>query len=182
MTKQHKISSKGQPCNDDPKYNYYECFESHFYKKRKCQYPWNVYPSLNLTVCENFTETEDLILNKERNFGYNRYTFGHSERLATTEMQCPPPCKYTRFHLEYVPWEVGDQNLGIKFKSIQIGFSNFMIVNSKEYYKCDFACIIGQLGGNLGFFLGGSILAAMDFIIECVFKLIQIVGQKQQAK
>jgi hypothetical protein len=57
-----------------------------------------------------------------------------------------------------------------------------MIVFSKEYYKCDFACIIGQLGGNLGFFLGGSILVAIDFVVECVSKLIQMAEQKLQAK
>jgi hypothetical protein len=137
---------------------------------------------LNLSVCDNFTETEDLVLDKKRDLGYNRYTFGHSERITTTQMQCPPPCQFTRFHLDYLPWEVRDQNPGVKFKSIQIGFSNFMIVYSKEYYKCDFACIIGQLGGNLGFFLGGSILVVIDFVIECFSKLIQIVEQKQQVK
>ena len=34
-----------------------------------------------------------------------------------------------------------------------------------EYVVCDASCLIGEIGGNLGFFLGGSILALLDLIV-----------------
>ena len=172
-------SSEDEPCNDDPNYNYYECFESFFYKKRKCQYPWNIYPTLNVSVCNKFEETEKMLLDKDRNFGYNRYNFDHSERMTRTNMMCPRPCKYTQFDLDYRPWEVSSDNVGIKFKSIQIGFSNFRMVYSRQYYSCDMFCVLGQLGGNLGFFLGGSILAGIDLIISGISTGLQMLDRKQ---
>ena len=182
INKKQTISTEGEPCIDDPNYNYYECFESYFYKKRGCQYPWNVFPHLNLSTCNQFNETEKMVFNKDRNFGYDRYHFGHSERMTRTQMQCPRPCQYTKFHLDYRPWEISDHNIGITFKSIQIGFSDFMIVYSKQYFACDLFCILGQLGGNLGFFLGGSILTAIDLTITGLSMLLQFLQRKQHEK
>lgn len=176
------ISSEDEPCNDEPDYNYYECFESFFYQKRKCQYPWNVYPNLNVSVCNSFEDTERMLLDKDRNFGYNRYDFDHSERMTRTKNQCPRPCKYTEFNLKYRPWDVSTEKGGFRYKSIQIGFSNFRTVYRKQYYSCDMFCVLGQLGGNLGFFLGGSILAGIDLIISAVAILLQIAERKETKK
>ena len=65
-------------------------------------------------------------------------------------------------------------------KSIQIAFSNFMIVHKTEFLSCDSTCVIGELGGNMGFFLGGSILAIVDFIISCLSKVIEMIFRKFQ--
>ena len=180
IREERRISTTGEPCNDDPNYNYYDCFESFFYKKRGCQYPWNVYDSLDVPICTNFTKTVDLIYNKDRNLGYSRYYFGHSERLTRTEMQCPVPCHHTKYELDYGSWDIEKHSQGITFRSIQIGFSDFMIVYAKQYKMCDFACILGQLGGNLGFFLGGSVLAGLDFIFLAISKLFHILELKHQ--
>ena len=120
-----------------------------------------------------------MVFNKDRDYGYSRYSFDHSERLIRTNMTCPPPCAQTKYNLEYGPSEVGNI-IGIKKKSIQIGFSDFMIVNTKEYRQCDSACIIGQLGGNLGFFLGGSILAGFDFALDGLLMLQKKFFVKQK--
>lgn len=179
VTSESKIPTPGEPCNDDPNYNYYECFESYFYEARKCQYPWNTYKELNLPICTNFTETERMVFNKDRNYGYERHSFGHSERFTRTDMKCPPPCELIKYNLEYGPSLVGDF-AGIMMKSIEIGFPDFMIKNKKEYRQCDSTCIIGQLGGNLGFFLGGSILAGLDLILDGIVMLYKrlFVNQK----
>ena len=182
INQEQKISTEHKPCIDDPNYNYYECFESYFYKKRGCQYPWNVFPHLNLSICDQFHETEKMVLDLDRNFGYDRYNFGHSERMTRTQMQCPRPCQYTKFDLQYGPWEISKDNTGITFKSIQIGFSNFMTIYSKQYYACDLFCILGQLGGNLGFFLGGSILTAIDLVITCLTKFFENIHCKKHEK
>ena len=178
INKESKISTPDQPCNADINYKYYQCFESYFYKKRGCQYSWNVYSNLTLPICDNFTRTEDMVNNMDRNMGFNRYTFTHSERMTRTKMQCPPPCRQTFYNLAYGPWDVEDFP-GIIFKSIQIGFSNFMIVNAKQYLACDLTCIIGQLGGNLGFFLGGSLLAGMDFFLTLFLKMCNLIEERR---
>ena len=40
-----------------------------------------------------------------------------------------------------------------------------MVRVSDEYVVCDASCLIAEVGGNLGFFLGGSILALLDLIV-----------------
>ena len=120
--------------------------------------------------------------NKDRNLGYSRYYFGHSERLMRTNMECSIPCHYTKYTLEYDTWDIEKHSQGINFRSIQIGFSDFMIVYGEQYKMCDFACVLGQLGGNLGFFLGGSVLAAIDLVINAMTKVFMSIGQKQRGK
>ena len=175
LNKETKIPSRSEPCIEDPNYDYYKCFESYFYEKRGCQYPWNVYKDLKIPICSNFTETEQMVLNKDRNMGKNRIYFGHSERLTRTKMKCPQPCKFTKYKLRYGTWDLWNTLPGIAENSIHIGFPNFRIVNKTEYPACDLTCVIGRLGGNLGFFLGGSILFAIDIAMEFVSKTVHII-------
>ena len=51
-------------------------------------------------------------------------------------------------------------------RSLQIALTDLSINTRKEYLSCDMTCIIGELGGNLGFFLGGSLLFAFNIIVE----------------
>ena len=119
-----------------------------------------------------------MIYSHNPNNGYIRNVLDHYERLEITERECPIPCLHTWYDLEYYEWELKDSS-GSEQKSITIGFSNFMVVNRKEYLACDFTCIIGQLGGNLGFFLGGSVLAGVDFILFFLSKIIKKVARIQ---
>ena len=119
-----------------------------------------------------------MVFNKDRNYGYKRYSFDHSERLTRTYTTCPPPCVYLKYNLEYGPSEVGD--FAGMMKSIEIGFPDFMIKNKQEYRQCDSTCIIGQLGGNLGFFLGGSILAGLDLILDGLTMLYKRLFMNQK--
>ena len=96
-------------------------------------------------------------------------------------MQCSYPCRYTSYKLRYGTWDLGDVP-GVREKSIQIGFSSFMIKTYKEYHACDVYCVLGELGGNLGFFLGGSILAAIDFIIYLSTKFVSSVAEKTKER
>ena len=45
----------------------------------------------------------------------------------------------------------------------EIAFKNFVFEHRNEFRSCDFSCFIGEIGGNLGFFLGGSILMLIEF-------------------
>ena len=62
--------------------------------------------------------------------------------------------------------------------SLQVALDGFTIYHEEEFYKCDSTCILGELGGNLGFFLGGSILLGLDII----FNGIRRVSEKQMFK
>ena len=174
---QTKISSRNEPCIDNPRYDYYKCVESYFYGKRGCQYPWNTYKDLDIPICQNLTQTEYMILNKDRSLGKDRIYFDHSETLARTNMTCPRPCQFTTYRLGFGSWNLGKVN-GIKENSIQIGFPNFRIENIKEYPVCDLTCVIGQLGGNLGFFLGGSILAGLDLFVNVLSKAVKVIARR----
>ena len=119
-----------------------------------------------------------MVLSKDRNRGKNRVYFDHSERLTRTNMECPMPCQFTTYRLRYGLWDLWGKVIGIQENSIQIGFPNFRITNKNEYPACDLACVIGRLGGNLGFFLGGSILAGVDFVVNVLSTMISRVTQK----
>jgi hypothetical protein len=50
--------------------------------------------------------------------------------------------------------------------TVHVWFKNFAFTYETEYEVCDWTCLLGEVGGNLGFFLGGSILAFLDLAIE----------------
>ncbi len=51
---------------------------------------------------------------------------------------------------------------------LHLWFKNFLFTYETEYVVCDWTCLIGEIGGNLGFFLGGSILAVIDTLLDPV--------------
>ena len=52
--------------------------------------------------------------------------------------------------------------------SIFFYFKNNVQQTDTEYLVCDYSCLIGEIGGNLGFFLGGSLLALIDLLADNV--------------
>ncbi len=50
--------------------------------------------------------------------------------------------------------------------TVHLWFKNFLITYETEYVVCDWTCLIGEVGGNMGFFLGGSILAFIDIVMS----------------
>ena len=62
--------------------------------------------------------------------------------------------------------------------SLQIAFADFRITLKEEYLACDTTCILGQLGGNIGLFLGGSILLALDILIENLLRASTYIHSK----
>ena len=165
-----KFSTNALQCNPDPNYNSYECIESYFYQLRGCQYPWNVYSNLNVPICTNFSEVKDMIKSYDRNMGYRRERFTPFEQITRTNGTCLPPCKSTLYRTRFQKWDISGEG-----RSFQIAFPDFSIVSETEYVKCGYACIIGELGGNLGFFLGGSLLFVIDLVIHYVAMLAKIV-------
>ena len=167
------MSTKNFQCNSDPSYNFHECIESYFYKLRGCQYPWNVYGKSNLPVCKNFTDVKYMIESFDRNMGKRREWFTPSEQIIRTHGECLPPCTNTIYDIKLEKWNMGGEG-----RSFQIAFADFSFISTSEYVACGWTCVVGELGGNLGFFLGGSILFAIDLIIEYIERLANIVKRR----
>ena len=170
-----KLTTRNQVCNDDPDYDYYQCVESYFYSKRGCQYPWNSYANLNLPRCKSYTNIQRMIKTMDPNDGYNRHLFPPSERFIRTEEQCPPPCFAASYSAVFETWPMHGSNV-----SLQIAFADFKITQREEYLACDDTCIIGQIGGNLGLFLGGSILLGIDMLMDYIFWFAVLIKRKFQ--
>ena len=91
-----------------------------------------------------------------------------NEILLKKRKQCPPPCFLKKYSLQFEKWARFSRADKV---SLQISLDGFLIKHEEEYFTCDITCIIGELGGNLGFFLGGSILLGLDIIFKGLRKV-----------
>ena len=80
-----QLSTAKQPCIKNPGYHSYKCYESHFSKKRGCQYPWNIYNDLNVTVCSNYGTIEMLMYRND--LGLSREKLDAYKRFEQTELK-----------------------------------------------------------------------------------------------
>ena len=165
-----KLSTAANPCVEDPSYNFFKCFESYFYKQRGCQFPWNVYNDLDVPVCSNYTQVKNLLNDGDRSKGQNRGYFTYLERTIRTKMQCLPPCTTNKYAVKLERWQNWRPG-----RSLQIVLSDFSITYKTEYFACDATCLIGQLGGNLGFFLGTSVFLVLQMVTDYTVKLIDSI-------
>ena len=136
--------------------------ESYFYKKRGCQYPWNVYGELNIPVCSQIPRILDVmqLSSQNKSFGQERDWWTNIERTIRTNGECLQPCNVTTYQLKYeIKDTIGD---GLEF---DITFKNFVVEHKEEFPACDFSCLVGEIGGNIGFFLGGSLLILIEFTL-----------------
>ena len=60
-----------------------------------------------------------------------------------------------------------------KTVSLQVALDGFTIPHLEEFFKCDSGCVVGELGGNLGFFLGGSILLILDIFFTAIKRMVE---------
>ena len=142
--------------------------ESYYYKQRGCQDPWNSFSDLGVPICTNYEEIKQHANSRIKSFGASREYHTNAERIYNTKSECAPPCNVTTYDLKYEEEFVSslDKWLHGWNRSLKIAFAEFVVEHKDEYLACDITCIIGEVGGNLGFFLGGSILMFFDIIIE----------------
>ena len=88
---------------------------------------------------------------------------------------CRLPCTTTNYDFEYSFINVrhpGLNDLEADFV-ITLWFKNFRFEYSEEYVVCDWTCLVGEVGGNFGFFLGGSVLAVFDLFVVRFVRFVQ---------
>ena len=151
-------------CYDDPEYSFFNCVEKYYSKKRGCTYPWDSNEVSNTTICEKYSNLSSLIwyYNQNIDTGAGRENFKLSEILLKIRNECPPPCYQKEYTVEFEKWALFSD---VNHVSLQIALDGFTIYHEEEFYKCDSTCILGELGGNMGFFLGASVLMGVDIII-----------------
>ena len=169
---QKKISTTRMKCEDDPEYNFYQCTEDHYSKLRGCQYPWNINAHSNVKVCSEFSDFSSLHWQWNQNVetGAGREYFKMSEILLEKRKICPPPCFLKEYFVEFETWAWFSLGNSV---SLQVALDGVTSYHEEEYFKCDSTCILGELGGNLGFFLGGSILLGLDIVITGFMRLVK---------
>ena len=106
---------------------------------------------------------KDMIMSYDPNMGYRRDKFTPFEQMTRTNGTCTPPCANTIYDVKFERLSLGGEG-----RSFQVAFPDFSFKSGSEYVACGYACIIGELGGNMGFFLGGSLMFVIDLVIEYV--------------
>ena len=165
------MNTQSRPCTEVPSYNFYRCVESFFYEQHGCQYPWNFLNDLKTPICSNITHIESMVNVWDRAKGLHRNQYSNLQRTDYTKNKCLVPCTDTRYTVTYINNEEEMENEAKGKYSLVIAFDNFLVEHRDESLKCDTTCIVGELGGNLGYFLGGSVLAFLDLMIIHVAKL-----------
>ena len=147
--------------------------ESYFYKKRGCQFPWNVYKDIDVPVCSRFPQIIKALdlSGANRSLGRDRDYWTNHERVLRTSGECPQPCNVTTYELKYEIKDTAGE--GVEF---DIAFKNFVFEHKDEFLSCDFSCLIGEIGGNLGFFLGGSLLIIFEFALMHLIPTIKMLN------
>ena len=167
---ERKLSTKRMPCNSNPDYNFFNCTENYYSGKRGCKFAWNSGDPSNSTLCRKYSDLSPLFhyYNQNIDTGAGRENFKLSEILLAKRGSCLQPCFTTKFSVEFEKWAWFNDVTPV---SLQIALDGFTVYHEEEFYKCDTTCILGELGGNMGFFLGASILLGIDIIFSSLRKL-----------
>ncbi|XP_023326275.1 acid-sensing ion channel 4 [Eurytemora carolleeae] len=94
-------------------------------------------------------------------------------------MGCPLPCNRSSFSLEYTyirqeKIDIGWGREDFDF-AISIWAKNFQIEDSEEIIVCDSTCLLGEVGGNIGLYLGVSVITLVDILFIILYKLEHLV-------
>ena len=103
----------------------------------------------------------------ENSNGYKRQTWSQYERLIKTDHACLTPCFSKHYDVKVESWKY-DVVPEEQKVSLQLTFEDFVISHKEEYIGCDSTCILGEIGGYLGFFLGGSVLVGIDIVLRFI--------------
>ena len=126
------------------------------------------FPDTDIDVCT--TPQEIIPIGEEQEWSQAYW----SKIEKATKSGCMVPCTNTEYDLNYSYG--GELNPGLGDDDAEFvltfWFKNFRFEYKEEYVVCDWTCLVGEIGGNFGFFLGGSILLIFDLTFLGISKLI----------
>ena len=104
--------------------------------------------------------------------GAKRELIRESEVPIELRKTCPLSCLRKNFKVKITAAKSYISTIRYPTRSLKVELDGFTIEHQEEYLECDSTCIIGHLGGNIGFFLGFSILLGLDVVFEKVRILV----------
>ncbi len=188
----HKL----RPCTEDLSYDYETCIDLSFSKMRGCQAPWHYYNNSDISICQNASYVQQMFSGTSGiQVAKDYFDRPHMSTLFLSQITgCPLPCTSKKYmwvsifidcflfvvvQIYFLNRPTYSYNIIGKWHwlkpmengadwTVHLWFKNFLITYEKEYVVCDWSCLIGEIGGNLGFFLGGSILAFTDTLLSFI--------------
>lgn len=164
------MSSDSRQCTSDPNYSFMKCVEEFHIKKRGCQAPWLFFPEFDYPMCRKLIEMPGKFYREIDEQDWSRPYWSKIEKVIKTG--CPQPCTVSNYDFQYS--YVDEIDIGLDGDAdwvLYLWFQNFLFKYEEEYQVCDVTCLIGELGGNLGFFLGGSLLSFFDVFVVKILSL-----------
>ncbi len=128
-----------------------------------------MHPSVDLPPCRNWSHILQWFHRYELGFdNYERFNYFPIQAVRKTG--CPLPCTSSvfapKFSYEYLSrkdW-LGPVDLRSEWVA-HLWFENFLFTYESEYVVCNWTCLLGEVGGNFGIFLGASILGLFNLAL-----------------
>lgn len=158
------LEKDDNPCVTDPDYSYLKCVEKAFAERRGCQKPWLFFEEFDhIGNCSDVESIKELTALDEWDTPF------WPTILRSYNTSCWFPCVASLYELDYSSRHMDVKNATTL--QLTIAYKNFKFTYIKEFLACNFTCLIGEIGGSFGFYLGGSILLMFDVLASTFAKV-----------
>ncbi|KAK6173212.1 hypothetical protein SNE40_016706 [Patella caerulea] len=156
------------------------------YDVTSCQKECRLKYLLETCHCVDFTDygNDTLCSLRELITCYNKEK-DHFNQIRNTLCNCPTPCEYTTYEVQlstaYYPSEImkyfierafdNSSELRKNYAEIRIFYENLVETESSQVPVYNLDNIVATLGGQMGIFLGASVLTISEFLEYAVLKI-----------
>ena len=157
-----KMKTKENPCIEDNSYSFTQCIQEFTRKKTKCKFYVHPIENQSSVNCDEgaFIKYMELLVRIKQ----SRITD------IQEETGCYPKCQIVQYSYEIVE---KDLNWAANWTAeVFIQPKSSIVEKTQEYYSFDSNDLISSIGGNLGLFLGWSLLTVMQTLslFACICK------------
>ena len=163
-----------RPCSSQTDYSFRNCVNDLRMTTRDWQDPWNYNNGINKSMSTNKTQIMEFYdWDRHGDILKPMYDIIYQSKKDLQNKGCPLPCNRSEINLQYtyVPREkiTGTSWNNEDFDwTISIWAKNFEINDNKEIKVCDDTCLLGEVGGSIGLYLGVSCISLMDLVVLCI--------------
>ena len=173
------LDTPERPCSSQTDYCFKNCVNDLRMTTRDWQDPWNYNKEINKTMSTNKTQILEFY-DYDRN-GHTLKAMHEIIYKSKKELQnigCALPCNRSEINLQYtyIPREKIDTNWKNEdFDwAISVWAKNFEINYNTEIKVCDDTCLLGEVGGTIGLYLGVSCISLVDLVVVCIRRLSRL--------